>query len=638
MLKKFKIDTDELNLMHLPEKYSALKVAEQIVLPSKSNFSSKIDLNLTPYSKLPIFCIGKEQIFWIIVVAPTQSGKTVCLQVAVADTIDQSPCTAIYCLPDEKSGQKALEDKVIGMIKSSPFLAKYIKDSERTSLSKVAIRLKNMTIYPAWSNSLASMSSIPAGRVFIDEARLFKMQIGKESNAIKLLTDRMTTFRALGLAQGYIVSTPSEEGDLLHQQLSVNDTQILFYYSQCPSCKKYQILEFFTNVKDDGKCYCTYCDGEFRDNDKKMSWNNKGQYGYKGQDGQETVYLVEGSDVTEDMLISQTDSVVNPLPSRVAFRYSSLVSPFRPFKMIWEEFLATKDNINDYKNFIQAWLAEFWQNTKSKLDRSYIEDRITDIPKYEVPQGTLVICGGVDVQDDGFYVSVRAFGKNMESWLIDAFFIPSKMNIVTEDNIFDAFKDLIEDRVYETIDGVAWKIAHWTLDSLGHRTAELYPALARLERVFKLAGRNNQPQTIMPSGNIDNLYLVRTDEYLQETEEACQRTNFHFHKGFSDDYITQWLNSAKTEEVRKDGTIKISWVKLGQNDIRMSDIFTFITMDIAISKGTSLRQCTGIEGWSLNPIMLVERAKNSESDLTVNQRLQKEVHQYDEKEENGGYF
>ena len=135
------------------------------------------------------------------------------------------------------------------MIQATPDLLKHAKKTRALTLKSV--ELDNMTIFPSWSGSLATLSSTPAKKVILDEVRLMKLQIGEESNAIKLANDRLTTFRAMGLAQGYMVSTPSVEGDLLHQQLTVPGTKVFRWHHRCGNCGSVELLDFFKNIKFD---------------------------------------------------------------------------------------------------------------------------------------------------------------------------------------------------------------------------------------------------------------------------------------------------------------------------------------------------------------------------------------------------
>lgn len=587
---KVKIDPDELDLLTLPQRYSAVEVAKKIQLSGKSNLLESIDLSLTPYMVHPLTLIGNDQIHWIITIAPTQSGKTVQLQVFVADAIDQDPGTMIYVLPDEKSGAKALEEKVISMIKTSPFLRKHTIAPDNKNLTTTTIRLDNMTIYPAWSGSLASLSSTPAKRVVLDEVRLMKLAIGNESNAIKLANDRMTTFKSHGLAQGMMVSTPSIEGDLLHQQLSVPGTTVLWWYVPCPTCGKYQILDFFQNMRwseERGKaiCKCKFegCTGEFGDSDSKVSWNSKGVYAVEGQEGLSHLQTPE-------------------LTPRVAHRYCSMVSPFRSFAAIWNEYIETRDKPQDYRNFIQCWLAKFWADTVSGTTVEELEARQCDYGRRVVPDETLVLTAGVDTQDDGFYVEVRAWGPALQTWLIDSFFIPCSL-VAPAKSIAKLLKKHIEDAVYQKENGERWMIALWAQDIGGHRTTELKDAASYLHRQIRVLGRNQTQRETIQYWRNDDYYTVRTNEYAEETEVACTKDGWWLYRGVSRDYTVQYLNYGKVKKFNvKTGETTYGWKKLGQNDYRMASIHAWICLDIDIgAEESTIRRMLTTEGWSLNP-------------------------------------
>lgn len=581
---KPKISKEELEILYLPKKLPAIEIAKKIRLPQKANFLNKIDIDLTPYLKLPISCIGKSSIEWIYIIAPTQSAKTVYLQIVVAYAIDQDPGTLIYILPDEVSGKKALKEKVINMIRETPALMSRVR-GER-DLSTVGIHLNNMTIYPAWSGSLASLSSTPAKRVILDEVRLMKLQIGDESNALKLANDRLTTYMQMGLGQGFAVSTPSVEGDLLHQQLTIPNTLVLKWHTKCENCGKAQILDFFANMTKEGKCTCTACGHKFDDSDRKRKMNSTGFYAPDN-----------GS-----LELPQT------FPKRVVFWYTSMNSPFRSFRAIQDEFTQTKDKIHDYKNFIQCWLAQFWIDDISKTNESTLKERVVEDEKGVVPEWCKVLTAGIDTQDSGFYVVVRAWGENRKTRLIDSFFIECRLTFNEAPEIKRLLKRDIEDRVYATLKGGKWQIGLYAIDTGGHRTKEIYSAATGLERIILVKGAKPTQNTTIRYNKDYNLYLVRTIEYLEETEDKSLSDTFELHKNPNKDYLRQFVNMRKTRKRNvRTGEETIIWKKVGQFDYRMADVHSFICLDIPTSEGTFRRELDKLN-FFFNPI--VKRIEN----------------------------
>ena len=572
---------EELSWLQIPERIPAIEVANKIRFPLKSNVLSRVDFNLTPYLKEPISLIGDSKVRYIGIVAPTQSGKTVFLQVALADMIDQDPGSALYILPDEKMGKKTLQEKIIAIIKESPSLAKHMTGRAR-DISRTSVALDHMTIYPGWAGSLASLSSFPMKRVFWDEVRLMPLTTGAESNAIKLGGDRLTTYFDMGIGQGYMVSSPSVEGDLLHQQLSIKGTEVKVWQVPCLSCGTFQQLDFFKNVKYDKKnfrprCLCKNCGKEFKDDDKKVSWNTLGKYVSTGSP--------------------------KLAADRVFYRWDSMVSPFRSFTAIWNEFIQTKDKLHDYKNFYQCWLGKFWVDDISKTNAISLKERCLNYNTQTVPEGVKLVTAGIDTQDNGFVVEVRGFGTGKCSWLIDQFFISCDMSTSTDAEIIKLFTRDIFSRVYLKEDGEQWAISIAAIDSGGHRTLELYRVIHHFPKLFMIKGRNTQNTTIVMSAKATvPLYLVRTHEYLQETEDLAASSLFFLPQNITEDYCNQFCNIRKTLKLNKvNGDKQITWKKVGRCDYRMACVHTFICLDIVTDRGV-LRHEVEKEKFEFNPI------------------------------------
>lgn len=564
-----------------------MEVLKKIRFKAKGNVLDRVDVGLTPYLVDPVSLIGNSKIQWLGIIAPTQSGKTVFLQASVADAIDQDPGPGLYLLPDEKSGKKQLVEKVISMIEESPDLASHMTGKVR-DVSKEGIHLDNMTIYPGWGGSLATMSSLPMKRVWLDEVRLMPLTVGKESNAIKLGGDRLTTYFEFGIGQGYMVSSPSVEGDLLHQQLSIPGTLYVGWQVQCSECGEYQELDFFVNMLPyKGKCKCRFCQAEFDDKDKKKGMNATGKYApYVWQDNK-----WKPTKIYRDGTLEQPFEYEDY--NRVFFHWGSLESPFRSFAAIWKEYLQTKDKLHDYKNFIQCWLARFWIEDKSKTSMLVLKQRKhPELFKGDVPLWPKVILAGVDTQDNGFYVSVRAFGSGRRTHLVDQFFIPcALMDVLNYEEIVRLFNTHIFNRVYATVGPPSkskkWRIFMAGIDTGGHRTKEIYAASDFLPRLRLVKGVGSEQQKIPITYNNDlNLYLVKTGEYLEETDHCSTQETFTLFNNVEDDFLVQYVNVRKTElENKRTGEKTAVWKKIGQCDYRYADIHNFICLDIPTDRG-----------------------------------------------------
>lgn len=99
----------------------------------------------------------------------------------------------------------------------------------------------------------------------------------------------------------------------------------------------------------------------------------------------------------------------------VAFWINTLYSPFVRWSDIAKEFLSTKDDPEDFQNFVNSWLAEPWEDTKLKTNAELVMERQTDVPAYVIPLWTKLLTAGVDVQENSLYWTIRAWGNYLTS-------------------------------------------------------------------------------------------------------------------------------------------------------------------------------------------------------------------------------
>lgn len=564
-------------------------------LPQEDNVLDRLDLSLTPYLEDPISLIGHPKVTWLGALGPTQSGKSVVLQVAVADMIYQDPGPGLYTLPDETVGKRHFESKVIKMVKNSPELSKFMTGKMRDASSEKFI-MQHMTMYPAWAGSIATMNSFPMKRVFLDEVRLMHLTIGNESNAIKLCGDRLTTYQNFGLAQGYIVSSPSTEGDLLYQQLFIDGTLYVSWQVQCQTCGEYQELDFFENyIKVNGRrsCYCRFCKAEFDETDQKRKINATGKYAVvKFENGERRPTRIF-PDGTREVPFKYGDG-----HDRVFFQWSSMESPFRSFYAIWNEYLKTKDKLHDYKNFWQAWLCRFWIDDQSATSASGMELCKKTYRSKTVPPWVCLITAGIDTQDNGFYVVIRGWGSEFKTCVIDAFFITASILTSSTKDILRKFKELIFDRVFD-----GWKVTLGALDTGGHRTKALYDVCSSLPNIIMCKGATENQNVNIHYNKEINLYLVRTPVYLEETDKRSgEPEKFWLPEDISKDYISQFVNRRKIKEYnKKNGESKTIWKRIGQDDYRYADVHSFICLDIPTEEYGNLRESLDVEDFICNP-------------------------------------
>jgi phage terminase large subunit GpA-like protein len=99
----------------------------------------------------------------------------------------------------------------------------------------------------------------------------------------------------------------------------------------------------------------------------------------------------------------------------VGFWMNTLYSPFVKFSDVAFEFMTSKDDPDKLQNFVNSWLAEPWEDTQIKTSADMVLERQTELPRFTLPEWTEILTGGVDVQQNCLYWTIRAWGKFMTS-------------------------------------------------------------------------------------------------------------------------------------------------------------------------------------------------------------------------------
>lgn len=629
----------EFDALQLRERIPTIELAKKLRLSRKMNSRDRIDLDLTPYHKLPLKMIGKQKVLFVYAIAPTQSGKTLLAQIFVADRIEQSPGSLLYCLPTEASGRVQFNEKIISLIQESEMLYKHVVQPEKQTMTLKSIKLDNMTIYPAWSNSAQSMNSVTCIGGVLDEIRLMPTQLPDGGNAIEYMWDRIKTYVRSGAAQFVGVTTPSHEGDLMHMQLGKPMTQELWFQSECPSCGKMQILDIYENFQFDDRnqiylpeCRCKYCSGLFSDSKEKRPMNARGYYGRSEEEGK----LREHFDpIVEDQVM--------------IFRWTSEVSPFTDFKQIADKYTIVKDDYAGLTNFNQCWRARFERQNESEITPAMLAERISSkIKRATVPDWTKVLTAGVDSQGDGYYWCVEAHGSDKRSAIIEYGKIDSHHLIDSAETVRKLFRTNFERKIYTTAKGSKWAIGLWALDTQGNRTSQNYEAIEGFQKCVPCKGANAKQEENMKlaaNAKLTGLYLVNTFNYLVLTDKICMSEQFSLAEGTGRGFMRQYCNLRVVLESKKDkyGNTGKWAQKFGQCDWRISHMHCQIALDVKMSYGTSFRDDLELPDFSYNPIEIITDIPDSErgSAMSYNDKLgsqkKKPKHEQDDYQHSDNY-
>ena len=155
------------------------------------------------------------------------------------------------------------------------------------------------------------------------------------------------------------------------------------------------------------------------------------------------------------------------------FHISSLYSPlgWKSWVEVVEDFLRAKGDAPRLKTWVNTVLGETWEEDyTSKVSADGLLERCEHYQAAMVPEGGLALTVGVDVQDNRLAVSVWAWGRDEEGWLLD------HQEIYGDPSRQELWKQLDEVVLREWPHAVGRPMRPdvVAIDSGGHFTAEVY--------------------------------------------------------------------------------------------------------------------------------------------------------------------
>ena len=364
------------------------------VLPDSNSIPGPWRNSVTPYLVEIMDAFSDEMVEEIIFVKPTQVGGTSAMENMLASAIAQDPAPAMCVYPSDDLAERTVESKLDPMIKSCKVLAaKYrINDSK-----KLALKFTDMVVYLTGANSPADLASTNIRYLFMDEVDKFPGASKKEADPVSLAKERTKTFFNRKI---FMASTPTLKTGHIWKAKEAADVE-KHYFVPCPHCGAFIELKF-TQIK----------------------WPSKEDVPQNADRAEMATYVCQecGCVITDQdkgkMLAAGRWKPVRQKtqhPKSVAFWMNTLYSPFTRFSDIAREFMRSKDDAELMHNFANSWLAEPFEDTKLKTNAEMVMERQTETPEWTLPRWTKLVTGGIDVQENCLYWTIRAWGDYMTS-------------------------------------------------------------------------------------------------------------------------------------------------------------------------------------------------------------------------------
>jgi phage terminase large subunit GpA-like protein len=532
----------------------------RVLSPMTSAEPGQWHTDRTPYLRGIMDAFFDPLVGTITIMASTQVGKTESVYNMLGYAIDQDPGPTLIVMPREPDAKAVSKDRIRPMIELAPALADHIT-SDRDDVTKLEITLDRMIIYLCGSNSPAALSQKPVKYLFLDETDKYPRFSGEEADPIKLATERTRTFWNRKIVS---CSTPTTKSGYIYREYNKSDKRSFFV--PCPHCGGYQFLDFQQikipeTDRDPDRIQierlawyeCVYCHQQITDQMKqKMLLNG--------------IWLPEV--VKVDSKGRLPEQIIFPTTAHVGFHLNALYSPWLTFSEIIAEFLRSKDRIELLMNFVNSWLAQIWQEKIEETKPDKLRRLCQDYDRGTVPDGAIVLTGGVDVQKDYFVVNVRAWGVHPSSWLILDEIVSSWDDVI---------KILFGTSYPSVIPGIEPFQVRLSCIDTGYRTSEVYDICREFRSAARpIKGKDQLTGVPYKVSNIDKypdgrpimggllLYLLDTAYFkdkisrmVHASEETCR---WRLHRSPSEEYLKQFCNEHKVlKRDRKKGTAYEVW-------------------------------------------------------------------------------
>ena len=474
----------------------------------------------------------------------TQIGGSEAMLNMIGYIIQQDPAPTMVVYPTDKLAESISDNRLTPMLKSSPTLSELYREYQS---QKLELQFSGMYLSLVGSNSPSSLASKAIKYLMLDEVDKYPANTRKEADPIALARERTKTFANRKI---YMTSTPTVREGHIWKALENADIE-KHYFVPCPHCGEMIELKFdnirwpskegmTTTERADMAVYaCQEC-GSIINDYHKDGMLRKGEW--------------------------RTVRQNTTNRKKVAFWINTLYSPFVRFSEIALEFMNSKSDPERLQNFRNSWLAEPWEDMATHTDEDMVFERMTDVPELIVPDWTKFLTGGVDVQKNSRYFTVRAWGEYITSQCIYYGHVSSFADI-----------DRVMNLTYRNAAGDPFVVQLCLVDS-GYETDATYDfCISNSEWAMPVKGSNTQmtshyklSEVNRPGHKADGIQLIMTDgdKYKDMIASRMHKSNgtgsWMVHAGTGLEYARQVTAEHKVN-IRSGGKVVQKWVPKSQH-------------------------------------------------------------------------
>ena len=350
-------------------------------------------------------------------------------------------------MPTERDAEAWSKDRFSPMARDTPCLAGRISDPKSRDGSNKILHKRfpggHLTIVGA--NAPSGLASRPIRILLCDEVDRYPFSAGAEGDPVNLAKKRTVTFWNRKIV---LVSTPTIRG-ASRIETAYAESDRRQYWVPCPACGAHQVLVWGQvrwesageeHRPETARYHCVACDAPWSD---ALRWSaiRRGEWRARA-----------------------------PFKGIAGFHLNEICSSWVRLEAMARAFLSARAGGDEaMKTFVNTSLGETWMESGEAPDWRRLADRREAWGAGTVPGRGLFLTAGADVQKDRIEVDVWAWGRGLESWLVD--------HIVIEGGPGDpaCWRRLTEllGRTWEHASGQPMTLARLAIDT-GYETSAVY--------------------------------------------------------------------------------------------------------------------------------------------------------------------
>lgn len=360
----------------------------------------------TPYLVGIMDAICEPGVEQVVFLKPVQVGYSEAIRNLLGYFIDHDPGPSMLVMPDEKSANEAVEERIRPLIAETPAVRRHQLDSR--SANKVsAIRFDTMSLYTGWAGSPQALATRPVRYLLLDEIDKYPPFAGREADPIALAMKRLTTFGHR--ARAIMGSTPTTRtGPIWKAWEDCTDRR--HFMVPCPKCSHLQRM-IWSQVRwpkaldsQDRNAHAESIEAQasarYECESCKAQWSEA--------DKNAAVRLGEWRSETPNASVR-----------RVGFHLSSVYSPWVSMSKLAGEFIRGHGDPRLMMDFANSRLAEPFEEQASVVKQDVIRDKAKHGGEPgRVPAWARLLVMTADVQKAHAYWVVRAWGYGFRSQLV----------------------------------------------------------------------------------------------------------------------------------------------------------------------------------------------------------------------------